>query len=282
MWICPGISTSVVPISSLAEVSVTEFKSKIIADSIWEGKRLTTFQLRYPRCPVHEQLLTHRMLSRNAASARAIPVRKMLEMVKASPVLPYQAARNRKGMQSGDPLPAYRVAAVNYIWMRVLDCALWGTGALGRVGLHKQWSNRLLTPFVHIDVVVTATEWSNFLALRLGRDSGAQEEIQMVAALIRDGLRDNEPTETQEHTPYVEPGEIDNPDDRFLVSAARCARVSYTPPDSAEKDIVRDLELANRLWVAKHLSPFEHCARPGLGWHANFYGWKSYRREHGR
>ena len=53
----------------------------IVADSISEaGKRITTFELEFPRFILPE-FNTHRLFSRNAASSRAIPVKKMIEHV---------------------------------------------------------------------------------------------------------------------------------------------------------------------------------------------------------
>ncbi len=61
---------------------------KIIADSCsHEGKRITTFQLRYPRF-IHSEVMTHRVFSRNASSSRAIPVIKLINQVEANPAMP--------------------------------------------------------------------------------------------------------------------------------------------------------------------------------------------------
>ena len=63
-------------------------QAKIIADSISDtGKRITTFQLLYPRF-IHAELMTHRVFSRNASSSRAIPVKKMIDMGGYQPVVP--------------------------------------------------------------------------------------------------------------------------------------------------------------------------------------------------
>jgi hypothetical protein len=47
----------------------------------------------------------------------------------------------------------------------------------------------------------------------------------------------------------------------FLVSAARCARVSYTPFDERQPNVGKDAQLAARLLAADppHMSPFEHA-----------------------
>jgi hypothetical protein len=53
----------------------------VIADSVntATGDRLTTFCLAYPRLPVHEHVLTHRMLSRNTSSNRAVSTARLAE-----------------------------------------------------------------------------------------------------------------------------------------------------------------------------------------------------------
>lgn len=77
---------------------------KIIADSISEsGKRITTFQLKYPRW-IHAELLTHRVFSRNASSSRAIPVAKMIEQVCDNPAMPIHWGKNQSGMQAKNEL----------------------------------------------------------------------------------------------------------------------------------------------------------------------------------
>jgi len=58
-------------------------EAKIIEDSVGPGtRRLTTFQLTYPRF-IHAEFMTHRQFSRNASSSRAIPVEKQIAMIKA-------------------------------------------------------------------------------------------------------------------------------------------------------------------------------------------------------
>jgi len=64
--------------------------AKIIADSVCSentSKRITSYVLVYPRF-IHAELLTHRVLSRNSASSRAIPVSKFIEDVLTEPAMP--------------------------------------------------------------------------------------------------------------------------------------------------------------------------------------------------
>lgn len=70
---------------------------KIIADTTFGKKRVTTFELEYPRY-IHAEVMTHRVFSRNAASSRAIPIAKMIEQVRENTVLPTWT-QNEAGMQ---------------------------------------------------------------------------------------------------------------------------------------------------------------------------------------
>ena len=72
---------------------------KIVADSIsHSGIRIITFELEYPRI-IHSELMTHRLLSRNAMSSRAIPIKKMIEQVQQNPAMPVKFGKNQPGMQ---------------------------------------------------------------------------------------------------------------------------------------------------------------------------------------
>ena len=74
-------------------------KAGIIADSInQQGNRVTTYILTYPRI-IHAELLTHRLFSRNAASSRAIPAKKMIKMIEEDPFIPIAWQKAHKGMQ---------------------------------------------------------------------------------------------------------------------------------------------------------------------------------------
>jgi hypothetical protein len=79
-------------------------KATIIADSISiYGARITTFILTYPRF-IHSELMTHRVFSRNAASSRAIPIKRMIRMIEEQPAMPIEWGTTKPGMQAGPPL----------------------------------------------------------------------------------------------------------------------------------------------------------------------------------
>src|SRR5690606_39311319 len=76
---------------------------KIICDSLHPttGVRLTTFECKYPRY-IHSEIMTHRILSRNAQSSRAIPAAKRMRSIRENPVTPIRWGLNQKGMQAKD------------------------------------------------------------------------------------------------------------------------------------------------------------------------------------
>jgi len=90
--------------------------SRIVADSIApNGKRITTFELEYPRF-IHSEFMTHRALSRNAASSRAIPVNAMLSRIWEEPATPVHWGRNMSGMQAVEELQGWRKAGAECLW----------------------------------------------------------------------------------------------------------------------------------------------------------------------
>lgn len=256
----------------------------VIADSISPtGYRLTTLQLLYPRF-IHAELLTHRVFSRNSASSRAIPIERVLQMVKESPVLPMHWGRNCKGMQAKEELTKEEQEKAECLWLKARDAVCEYVEQLRALNVHKQVVNRLLEPWMWMQTVVSSTEWNNFLKLRDHPD--AQPEIQLLAKLIRGALHSSQPQMLEPgewHLPYIDPEEKQRFSlrEQQWVSAARCARVSYWLRDGRRSDPQSDLELFQRLAGSdpKHLSPLEHqalCMGDCLRY-ANFVGWKQLR-----
>src|ERR1700752_2852978 len=81
------------------QLSSQMFSVKILADSISRANRLTTFELTFPRFILAE-VNTHRMLSRNSASSRAIPTEKIIDRLIEEPFIPTFNER-AKGMGVG-------------------------------------------------------------------------------------------------------------------------------------------------------------------------------------
>jgi len=254
---------------------------------------LFSVQARYPRF-IHAETKTHRimrvddmqievmeeislmndpMLSRSASSSRAIPVERMIADVMDDPALPAAWGRNQRGMQAGDEIERKEEAIG--MWLEARDRAVDAAWDAHKLGLHKQIVNRLLEPFGHISVIITATEWSNFFDLR--RHEAADPTMRALADAIWEAMQASTARHVPRecwHTPY------DN-GNRPLVSAARCARVSYLNHDGTSPSVEKDLALADLLSTQRHLSPFEHVATPTPGErHANLTGWCSYRTMH--
>jgi hypothetical protein len=96
-----GISSHSVKIAKKNRNTIM-IQRKNIADSKNEfGNRLTTFVLTFPRIVLAE-FNTHRMISKNSASSRAIPFKKMLKMVQENPFIPIKWMKDHSGMQGNE------------------------------------------------------------------------------------------------------------------------------------------------------------------------------------
>lgn len=253
------------------------FSAKVICDSINNNnKRITTLQLKYPRF-IHSQFLTHRVFSRNSSSSRAIPVSKLIEEVRNDPVFPIEWGANNPGMSSKSLMAEEDAKEAKELWYEAMEKSLEIATNLAGLGAHKQIVNRILEPYQHIHTIVTATDFDNFFKLRL--DDEAQPEIQRLAIIMKEALDKSTPVKRDSHYPYLSEDDLKiiDPDNYALVSAARCARVSYLNHDGSKPDLERDLKLAKTLLEHFHMSPFEHQAVARVGKFDNFYGWKSYR-----
>ena len=215
---------------------------------------ITTLQLRYPRF-IHAEFMTHRVFSRSASSSRAVPVSKIIQQVIDDPAMPVHWGRNQPGMQADEEVADPE--AVRELWLEAATNAVDLAKRMAAVGAHKQVVNRILEPYSHIDVVVTSTEWRNFLALR--DDDAADPTMRQLATAMREALESAVVNESNYHLPYVRLHEL-NDTTGLLLSAARCARVSYQNHDGTDPDLGKDLELVNKLLRMKHFSPFEHQA----------------------
>lgn len=260
------------------------YEAKIIADSISEaGKRLTTVQVTFPRFILAE-VNTHRALSRNSASSRAIPVEKMIQRVLDDPFIPESFLANKKGMQGGDPLDDKDQHAAWYAWFTALHNAVNTAKTMTRVGVHKQYANRLLEPFLWHTAILSATEWDNFFHQRIS--PMAQPEFKTIAMMIYKAMQASTPERlhvTEYHLPYLDKSEREimrYREDKIAVSIARCARVSYLTQEG-KRDIDEDLKLYKRLEAGGHWSPMEHVASPYSNTTtrtSNYVGWEQYRK----
>jgi thymidylate synthase ThyX len=262
--------------------------ASVLADSRGESTcRLTTFVVTMPKWILAE-FNTHRAVSKNVSSSRAIPVARLMAQIKDAPFVPAAFGANQRGMQASDALDAEKQEAAKAAWMSSHAAAIEAVTKLSELNVHKQWANRLIEPFMYATAVATASEygWANFFGLRCS--PLAQPEMKELACKMLKAYVDSTAVVLKPndwHLPYVTSAERDayGIDDLLKFSSARCARTSYLPPDGSPIDLDKDRALHDRLRDDHHMSPFEHqaqligefsLAKPG-----NLHGqWTQYRK----
>lgn len=144
----------------------------ILASQNEFGQRIDTMLVTFPRFILAE-LNTHRMLSKNSASSRAIPTHKLLKIIEENPFIPIAWQKEHKGMQGFEYYEGYDSSRLDSIWMESKDHNIRQVKKL--IGLEngyednkatKQIANRLLEPFMRHTVLISGTEWENFFELR--------------------------------------------------------------------------------------------------------------------
>jgi thymidylate synthase ThyX len=157
-----------------------KIESKLILTSknAVTGVNLYTFVLTYPRMILAE-VNTHRMLSRNAASSRAIPAKKQRKQVLADPFVPSYVGQNQKGMQAGEELKGWKRFVVENTWRITRYPNVLASWILDKMGAHKQAANRIIEPWTYTQQIVTCTDLKNFFKLRNHPD--AEPHFQIIA-----------------------------------------------------------------------------------------------------
>ena len=268
-----------------------------VADSVDEatGVRLTTFHIHGFWKILLQEIERHRVFSFCSGSSRAMPAKLFREQVLKQPFVPEYWGKNQKGMQARAELEGWRKTWVVRVWLWARFAAVFASWAFEKIGLHKQIANRVLEPWLWVDLVVSATEWQNFFQLRDHLD--AQPELQTIAGMMRNLYERGEPKVLKSgewHLPFVLEedrtffsGNTHDTEDRTLeelktISAARCARASYHRQGQA-KAFGEDVEFVQRLKGSRplHASPFEHQAQATGGFQrfGNFVGWRQQRQD---
>jgi thymidylate synthase ThyX len=242
---------------------------RIVKDSIIDGVRVTTLELTYPNI-IHPELMTHRVFSRNSASNRAIPFKKIVNNAIFCPI---EWPEEQKGMQpKGFIKDKLTILIATLLWNALRLISISVAYLLSKLKVHKQISNRVLGPYLYVTTLVTSTEWENFFNQRI--DKNAQHEIYILALKIRNTLKYSTPVKRILHLPYTSMGyDLTTNNGLFKYNAnveykqylyqsvARCARVSYksfvTGKDSTLEE---DVTLYYKLITSKpiHASPSEH------------------------
>lgn len=235
---------------------------RILKDSLHPNKkdRFTTFLISFPKCLL-AQLNTHRQLVRNCGSSRAIPIAKLIKQVEEDPFVPI-FSRNQKGMVGLDNLTPVEEAHAAALWEGAMEASLDYADGLNAIGIHKEAVNRLLEPFMYVDVVLSGTEFEPFFKMRCPGD--VQKSFTYIANEAKCLYDSNEPTQLNYGDWHI-PFDDYFPEDSVLleklkIAIARIARVSY---QSHAGDFLptADMQLYERLLKDMHMSPFEHVAK---------------------
>ena len=282
--------------------------ARVIADSLnTSGNRLTSLVITLPRIVLAE-FNTHRALSRNSASSRAIPLKKMAEQVMSNTFIPTAYQKEHKGMQGTEYFTQEEVVALGLEkqWLDARNYAVHRATQMNDKGLTKQLCNRLLEPFMMHTIISTATEWENFIALRA--HDQAEIHIQDAAYKVLDALNNSKPTLLQPgewHIPFGDnideskfkdifdydkskdlwcwdldrSERFDSDHIKTMIAVARCARVSYMNFEGKD-DYLADIKLFYMLKESGHMSPMEHVAQalPYDKQSGNFIGFEQYRK----
>ena len=251
---------------------------KVIQDSLSPtGDRLVTFEIETYRY-IWAEVMTHRQLSRNAQSSRAVPSKTVLK-VNEDFVRPIIYGKNKAGMSSTEEFNELESAEIQKVWDSAANYTFAASLQLNELGLHKQWANRITEPFSKIKAIISATEWNNFFWLRIDPEA-AQPEIVDLANKMQKAMQDSIPLQLKAgelHVPYVErevgfdlsdeiryyiggqdEGELSK-EEALRISASCCCQVSYRKLDDSFN---KAMEIWDKLFSGPkpHMSPTENQA----------------------
>jgi hypothetical protein len=260
------------------------YTAEVIADSVSpEGHRITTVKAVYPHA-VHKDMLRHRAHNRNVESFRAQPPEVLIEnLANGHAFMPEAFASRVKGMGQGNSLDAEQQRLAENAWESHVDHCLGIAEYMLSLDIAKQQVNFLLQDLCPLTEIITATDWSNFAALRTEvNDDGtpvARPEVYRTAHAIMEAIDCSTPVLTrrgQIHLPFITEEEfaylcdaLDTCDSAFMkdaeeywiaVSAGRCARISYGDFRWWEEMPNTSRERATKLLAKGHMSPFEQQA----------------------
>ena len=206
------------------------------------GEEVITLQVDLYKLIVAE-VNTHKRLSRNYQSSRAVPVLKVIEQVLENPVLPLEWVKNQSGMSGSEYLTPEEVKEATKHILEMRDAVVAGVRKLcdkDGLNLHKQCSNRYLEPWMSCVGILTATKdaWEAFLELR--DHPAADPQISWLAKEIKSCIESSTPRELnwgEWHLPFITDKHSNcSLEDKIKISNACIAQVSYRKlDDSVEK-----------------------------------------------
>lgn len=280
-------------------MSTNQIKAEVVQHTKSGDTELITVQIDTPKFIV-SQINTHRYLSRNYQSSRAMPVLKQMEQIKEAPFMPVYYGTAQKGMVAGEELDGWKLLAAKGTIYTLSRISLLAVKCMQKLGVSKEIANRYLEPWMVTRGIITATrkDWEAFFKLRLNYDS--QPEIRVLAQCIKDGIEDSTPFELnvgEWHVPFFEyrrddngvlkyvcthipsfaldfdinPGEVvarkeTTIRDIVRKGTAACGQVSYRTLDLSSKKTDRVYKMLNLpengVWPEEppHFSAAEHCA----------------------
>ena len=193
---------------------MSKIEATVVADSTNpQNDRLTSVLVTMPRIILSE-MNTHRMLSKNTSSSRAIPFKKMVEAVRTNPFIPIAWQKKHKGMQGREYITDKdSLKYINEDWLEARDSAVEIAQRLN-IGLNKknengnyeatidefkvdkvtkQLCNRLLEPFMWTTMLITGSKegWENFFSLRCPQYSfGSNTTTPRIWKSRKDAVKD--------------------------------------------------------------------------------------------
>ena len=184
----------------------TKINAEIVAHSLSpQGNELISVLCTFPRIILAE-VNTHRMLSKNTSSSRAIPFHKMVEAVQNDPFIPFAWQKHHSGMQGSEyynkelvkDLKLHNwhyesettvVEQLKVEWLQARDEAIIQATYLNELGLTKQLCNRLLEPFMWTTMLITGSRegWDNFFSLRCPNYDGFKSKKEASKEFLEKG-----------------------------------------------------------------------------------------------
>ena len=242
------------------------------------GREMLTYVIDFNRFFLAE-LNTHRSISKNGLSSRAVPLESMIKTILEAPSVPVWWGKNEPGMKARAELDQKEMEQAQQIWFDAIKDATKHATRMKDIGAHKQIANRIQEVGMVQRMILSATDWNNFFWLRDHPD--AQPEFRELARAMFKAKEQSVPDilyPGEWHLPFVH-AQRDLLDkwtyfdadmqviDEFTakkISASCCAQVSFRKADDS-------IEKANKIFDMLHLgsetepshaSPTEHQATP--------------------
>jgi len=181
------------------------------------------------------EFLTHRRISKNATSNRAMKMERNVEMGYYIPDVFYTQG---EGMASSRT-PVENQAKALETWKMVWGYSVACFHGLTQLGVSREQASRVLPAFKMMKGIATGTEdaWAKFLELR---DSPlADVAMQDFAAKVKSAIENAEWRVDSQHVPYIigtESSLLYPMHKLILQCSARIARVSYDRAGSGKSD----------------------------------------------